>query len=69
VEEEEEVAAAAPVLQNGFPEKSYAAKVEKASKRKGGDREKTKKKKSKKKSKDHRHNYGNTMDLLDLGGP
>lgn len=66
VEEEKELPAA-PILPNEFPERNGAAKVKKAAKKKGGD--KSKKKKSKKKSKDHRVNYGDTMDLLDLGGP
>ena len=69
VEEEKEVSAT-PVLPNEFPERNDAAKVKKTGKKKGGEREKSskKKKKSKKKSKDHRLNYGDTMDLLDLGG-
>ena len=69
VEEEKEVSPT-PVLPNDFPERIDAAKVKKTGKKKGGDREKSKKKKKKpkKKSKDHRLNYGDTMDLLDLGG-
>ena len=67
--EEEGEVAAVPVLPNGFPGRNGVAKVGKASKRKGGDRERQKKKKSKKKSRDRRHKRGNTMDLLDLGVP
>jgi AP-3 complex subunit delta-1 len=69
VEEKEE--AAVPVILDvqARSDVMQGTQVEKASKKRGANRGRTKKKKSKKKSKDHRHKHGDTVDLLDLGGP